>query len=241
MPGNLKTIWTVFLILCLTFLLGGCGFIDDTADLEQDLEQPEEQQDEALPEYDIITDVEELPAEVKCLAGYLEDRRGYYVFTPREYATGEDTYLFISSGEKPTGGYTLDLDSAVLVDGMLEIVVQEKEPAADEGVIQVITYPRLILKIGDEYQGFHIMNDKNESFAAIPAGEVPEILEKEGVYIGQIDNNFIEMEVDGQAHSFMFGPEAGQLLEELRTGDEVFVSYYKNNVGQLIIVTLEIK
>ncbi|NMB35818.1 MAG: protease complex subunit PrcB family protein [Firmicutes bacterium] len=242
MRGNLKKIWTVFIILCLTFLLGGCGFVDDPADLEQDLEQPgEKQPQEALPEYEIITDAEQLPEEVKSLAGYLENRRGYFVFTPREYATGEDTYLLIFSGEKPGGGYTLDLDSAAVVDGILEIVVQEGEPAANEGVIQIITYPQLILKMGREYQGFHVVNDKDENFAAIPADEVPEIIKKEGVYIGQIDNNFIEMEIDGQAQSFMLGSEAVQLLEEIRTGDEVLVSYYKNDVGQLIIVVLEIK
>lgn len=237
MRGNANKILTVTLVLCVVLLVGGCGFFNNPVDPEQSKEHKKQQ--EAFSEYEIITDAEQLPVEVKSLADYLKNQRGYFVFTPHEYATGEDTYLFISSGEKPTGGYALTVDSAAVAGDTLEIKVQEKEPAAGEGVVQVLTFPHLIVKIGSGYQNYRIINDKNEIFAAIPAETVPEIVKKKGLYVGQIDSNFIEIEVDSNPQSFMFGPETTPLLEDLQTGDTVFVSYFKNAHGQQVIVTLE--
>ncbi|MGI6309087.1 MAG: protease complex subunit PrcB family protein [Dethiobacteria bacterium] len=235
MSRNVKRFCTVLLIFLTALFIGGCGLSNNPADSE-----PPEEQQEALPEYEIIADADRLPVEVKSIVENLKSRRGYFVFTPQEYATGEDIYLFISTGAKPTGGYTLMVDSCTVAGDTLGIVVEEKEPAADEGVIQVITFPHLVLKISNSYQSYRIMNDKNESFAAIPAGAVPEITEKRGVYVGQIDNNFIEIEVEGQAQAFMFGPELSPLIAEvLKTGDEILFSYYENNHGQLIITALK--
>ena len=236
MSSNVKKFWTVFLIFLMALFMSGCGFINNPAESE-----PPEEQQGALPEYEIIADAEQLPVEIKSIVENLKSRRGYFVFTPQEYATGEDIYLFISSGAKPTGGYTLTVDSCTVAGDTLEIVVEEKEPAADEGVIQVITFPHLILKISSSYQSYRIMNDKNESFAEIPAEDVPEVIEKRGVYVGQIDNNFIEIEVDGQAQAFMFGPEIAHLLaEDLQTGDKILFAYYENTNGQLVITALQI-
>ncbi len=233
MNGNMKKIWVFFLLLGLVLITGSCRPPDNPVKPEQ-----MEEKQGALPDYEIITDTERLPAEVKSMADFLKSERGYFVFTPSKYATGEDSYLFISSGEKPTGGYALAVDSAAVAGDTLKIVVQEEEPAAEQGVIQVLTYPHLLLKINSSYQNFQVVNDKNESLAAIPAETVPEINAKEGVYNGQIDSNFIEMEVDGQAQAFMLGPEKDYLLEALQSGDEVFISYYKNEYGQLIIIDL---
>lgn len=235
MNGNRVKYWIVFLILDLVLLSSGCGVFNNPGRSGQT-----EENQGALPEYEVVTDVEQLPLEVKSAIDFLKSRRGYYVFTPRDYPNGKDNFLFISSGAKPTGGYSLTVVSAAVAGDTLKITVQENEPAADEGVIQVITYPHLVLKINDSYQNFSVINDKNEIYAAIPAGAVPEILEGDGVYVGQIDSNFIEIEVDGQAQAFMLGPESAYPLEDLQTGDEVAISYYKNDHGQLIIIALQL-
>lgn len=236
MSGNVKKTWIVLLIFLMALFVGGCGFTNNPTESE-----PPEEQQEALPEYEIIADTGRLPVEVKSIVENLKNRRGYFVFTPQEYATGEDIYLFISSGAKPTGGYTLTVDSCAVAGDTLRIVVEEKEPAADEGVIQIITFPHLVLKMSNNYQSYRILNEKNEGFAEIPAEAVPEIMEKRGVYVGQIDNNFIEIEVDGQAQAFMFGPEIAHLLaEDLQTGDAILFSYYENTNGQLVITALQI-
>jgi hypothetical protein len=48
----------------------------------------------------------------------LKGVRGYFVFDQQEYNTGDNLYILISSGEKVTGGYTLEVNT----------VSAEKEP-----------------------------------------------------------------------------------------------------------------
>lgn len=217
----------IFLTTCLT---NGCGFTD----YPPEPEPPPAQQGASL-EYEVIADTDRLPLEVKSIAGTVKSR-GYFVFTTQEYATAGATYLLISSGTKPTGGYTIALGSCAVTDNILEIVVEEKEPAADEGVVQVITVPHLFLKINSSYQDYSIINNKNENYTAISAAEVPEVVEKKGIYVGQIDNNFIEIEIESQAQAFMFEPELGPFITEtFKTGDEILFFCYENNYGQQII------
>jgi hypothetical protein len=233
MVKNTKAFVVIVLIFLTTCLTNGCGFTSNPPEPEP----PPVQQETSL-EYEVVTDTERLPVEVKSIAGTVKSR-GYYVFTPRQYATAGDTYLLISSGSKPTGGYTLTLGSCAVTDHTLEVVVEEKEPAADEGVVQVITVPRLILKINSSYQDYNINNNKNEGFAALPATEIPEIVEKKGAYVGQIDNNCVEIEIENQAQAFMFEPELVPFIETFNTGDEIIFSFYENNYGQQIVTNFK--
>ncbi|NLJ55973.1 MAG: protease complex subunit PrcB family protein [Firmicutes bacterium] len=235
MAKNKKALAIVMLIFLTTCLTNGCGFTNTPPEQEP----PPASEGTAL-EYKVITDTERLPVEVKSLAGTVKSC-GYFVFTPQQYATAGDTYLLISAGTKPTGGYTIALGSCAVTDDILEIVVEEKEPAADEGVVQVITVPHLILKINSNFQDYNIKNNKNESYTAIPAAEMPEIVEKKGTYVGQIDNNFIEMEIGNQAQAFMFEPELDSFIETFKAGDEILFSCYENNYGQQIITNFKIE
>ena len=77
---------------------------------------------------------------------------------------------------------------------------------------------------------------------AIPGGDVdqPDLTEKTGVYIGQIDNNFIEIEVAGEAKTYLYPPEYKWVIDEhLDTGDMVKILYMENAVGQLQILKFE--
>jgi len=61
------------------------------------------------------------------------------------------TYVLVASGEKSTGGYTIEVDSATIVSpGYAYITAKVKSPAPDADVITVITYPHVLLKIVDE-------------------------------------------------------------------------------------------
>jgi hypothetical protein len=60
---------------------------------------------------------------------------------------GDSTYLIVTRGEKPTAGYTVEIESAV--DNGYEIVVTVKyvDPAPGAIVAQVITYPHIVAAI----------------------------------------------------------------------------------------------
>ncbi len=76
----------------------------------------------------------------------------------------------------------------------------------------------------------------------VPGGDVdqPDLTEKTGVYIGQIDNNFIEIEVAGEAKTYLYPPEYKWVIDEhLDKGDMVTILYMENEVGQLQILKFE--
>ncbi len=82
---------------------------------------------------------------------------------------------------------------------------------------------------GNENEG----NENNET----GEGEEQEI-SKTGVYMGQIDNSSIEIEVDGESMAFRLTEETRGVIEELNENDQVDVTYYSNEHGQNILVTL---
>ncbi|HAA25259.1 MAG TPA: hypothetical protein DCE11_03955 [Ruminiclostridium sp.] len=64
---------------------------------------------------------------------------------------GNKTYILISAGEKPTGGYSIQLESATMVaPGSIYVTAQVISPAPDMMVTQVLTYPCILLEIEDE-------------------------------------------------------------------------------------------
>lgn len=74
----------------------------------------------------------------------------------------------------------------------------------------------------------------------------PELQSASGSYNGQVDNNFIEIKVDGVtendgAQVFMLSEELKGSFESLnlQSGDQVSFTYFANENGQNLLVTLE--
>lgn len=101
--------------------------------------------------------------------------------------------------------------------------------------------------------------------ASAPTGSVPEIVEPDngevekpsapnedlqtdtGRYVGQIDNNFIEIMISGVPEemayrSFMLSPELRDRFEALGldTDMEVKFQFYENSQGQWVVVDIQI-
>lgn len=55
--------------------------------------------------------------------------------------SGEGVYLISYWGEKPTGGYSLAVESARLEGTLVTVRLRLKEPPADAMVTQALTYP----------------------------------------------------------------------------------------------------
>lgn len=56
-------------------------------------------------------------------------------------------YVFIGLGERKTGGYGIHINSVEDVEGSISIVYNETKPNPDSMLIQVITYPYVVLRI----------------------------------------------------------------------------------------------
>lgn len=235
---------TVMLLLTITtgLFLIGCDPPNDLPENEE--ESPPEEYDpkkNAEVKYEVI-DETTLPQEVREKITLLQKEKGYFVFTSPDYDTGEAVLLMISAGEKPTGGYTLNLLSIKKENGLLQLEVEEKEPAADEIVIQALTYPTLVIELGREYEEYEIKNTENEPFAELSTKEIPERHAAQGTFNGQIDSNFIEISVNCSPVAYMLPEDLSWVLAEmLNSGDEVVFTYFKNDHGQRVILELNTK
>ncbi len=84
-----------------------------------------------------------------------------------------------------------------------------------------------------------------EETSAAPVQSEPETVRAEGIYQGQADNNFIEIKIAVEPEEtaykvFMLTGEIKDGFEALGldTGDTVSLSYYENEVGQLVLTEL---
>jgi len=181
----------------------------------------------------------------------LKQTRGY------EYWEQEDgSYLIlISAGEKPTGGYEIEVKSVEDNEGQTIISVMEIEPGANDVVTLAITYPFVIIKVNGVTDQFIIYDQRQSEYEKIGglgniqegdssaaggtmlnADENPIDFSKPivGVYQGRIDNNSIELAV-GEMPVALFSYELDQYLEGIEEGDSIEVTVSVSPSDQLIV------
>ncbi len=77
-----------------------------------------------------------LPAEVEA---WIDDSRTMFLGQSR--LVGDTLYLLVTYGEKPTGGYTVEIGEIVVTADKVSVPVTFKRPAPGEMVTQALTYP----------------------------------------------------------------------------------------------------
>jgi hypothetical protein len=119
--------------------------------------------------------------------------------------------ILISSGEKTTGGYAIEVKSIEDNEGMTVISVVETEPEGDMNA-QVISYPYVVVKASGITDRFSVSDQNGNEFARIALDAVapdntgdggltdtvlrvdPEYLKPAiGIYQGMMDNHTIEV------------------------------------------------
>lgn len=121
-------------ILAMLFLLAlsACG-------------EPGEPENHMGPdEGDEITLPDELPAEVQ---SWIEAARSDFAAQTMEYEGV--LYLLVTYGEKPTGGYDVEITEIVEAEDKLSVTVEFTEPGEDEMVTQALTYPYDLAMLDD--------------------------------------------------------------------------------------------
>jgi len=81
-------------------------------------------------------DKAELPSEIE---EWVEYSSKMWLAQDREY--NDSLYLLVTYGEKPTSGYDVEITQVVEKDDEIVVNVNFTEPAEDEPVLQVLTYP----------------------------------------------------------------------------------------------------
>ncbi len=226
----------LMILLILIVSLTGCNSKKD-ADLTTEADDVTETtgvpaDDFGTPvDYDTVY-IEELPMDIQLQIDALIVQRGYYKWTTDDGAN----YLLISSGEKPTGGYGIEMVSFGDYEGEYKVLVGEGKPAKDAVVPQIITYPYVVVKYVGDLEITEVYNENSEAYVLLEPSTV-ETLSVTGVYQGQIDNNSIEVKVGDNYMAFR-STSFETLLVGIETGDTVEIQYITNVEGQNDIIEL---
>ena len=178
-----------------------------------------------------------------------KENYGFYTHMVNE----QEKYLLISAGEKRTGGYSLEIESVNESSQMITFNINLNEPSTNDMVTQVLTYPNLLIKITAN-ENFEV--DTNLNFDAEESSEIEEEDAKyekvEGVYVGQIDNNFIEVDLSNNAEfreslnikedflSLMVLEESKEKIKALESGNPIIFDCYQNSDNTWIIENIKI-
>lgn len=244
-----KRILLLVLVGVLAFsFMTGCN--NKKAEPPKENEQTEETQDsekaEEAPEV-VEVDFEEvggLDEETQKIIDEKVAERGYFVLN------GEDdaVIMVVSSGEKPSGGYDIKVKAITEEEGVVKVEVEETEPAEGDVVTDALTYPYTVVKLDTTASEFVVVNTNGEEFANLDEAteetegeeENKDVVEAEGTLNGQIDNNSVEILLDGEEEPQAFRIEELDGFAVPEDGSKVSISYYVNEEGQNVLLTLEV-
>ncbi len=150
--------FTILILLFAFFItITGCDELQSSKDpLET------EESDNGKLIYRVIDDIAVLPEEAQTAIEKYKEKRGYIVLN-----VDEGAYIFISSGEKTTGGYSISVKSVVQTDGVTKVTVEEKSPGKFDYVTLALTYPYVIIKVTGVTDNITVVNQKNEELQPI--------------------------------------------------------------------------
>lgn len=70
---------------------------------------------------------------------------------------GDYTYILVSAGEKPTGGYILEVTEVSAGDDIIDVDAKLTSPPKDGFVITVITYPSALIRIPQDARELNLV------------------------------------------------------------------------------------
>ncbi len=123
-----KTLLLAVVVFAALILIIGCEEAPAVPDDVEEIEVPGDELPVAVQEW---------------IAGSLND------FGAQILEYEELLYLLVTYGEKPTGGYAVEITSITEEDGKLVVTVDFSEPGEDEMVTQALTYPYDLAMLDD--------------------------------------------------------------------------------------------
>lgn len=149
-------------------------------------------------------------------------------------------YILVGAGEKPTGGYSVEITSVVGKEDSILVNAKVNAPKADEIVTQALTYPSTLIKIskdsrkvvlGEFINTISEDNSKDESQI--------DTFEGTGTFVGLADSNSCEIIVDDEATPFRLSEEVKEIAAKIEMNQKVKFSYYLNEYEQMVIIEIE--
>ncbi len=174
---------------------------------------------------------------------------GYYTLDNGE----NEKYLLVSAGKKNAGGYSLKVNSIEQTNQQITFKIDIIEPSTDKMVIQDSTYPNMIIKVtGNKSIEVKAQLTFEESESIDSPKSKFDYNNIEGYYIGQIDNNFIEVRLDNDSIfkkgenieenfiALMLSEEARNSIETLESEENITFSCYKDKNATWIVKNIKV-
>lgn len=108
----------------------------------------------------VIVEEEMIPAGAREWLQGFEVERGAYV-----YQDPDGTYIKILGGEKPTGGYSIEVSDYDGAAYPRRITIEEVNPEADAETTQALTYPSIIIKVkSDQVSQYQVVTSDGDDY-----------------------------------------------------------------------------
>lgn len=127
---------------------------------EQNVDVQENEDNEVVEEEEVevvnvgfeVLNFEELDEELQEKAEEAMKEEGFVILDE------EDSIILIALGERPTGGYSVEVQAVEKHEDEVTIVYAELEPNEDDAVTEAIEYPFVIIKIDTEVTNLKLHN-----------------------------------------------------------------------------------
>lgn len=234
----MKRMLSLIIILVFVFSLIGCQTSEKSTDGNKDASQGmtvNEIDFENISIEDLDSDVQEVLEEAK-------KERGYKLINKEK---SDYKYLAVFAGEKPNAGYDVEITKVIDNEGVTNVTVQEIIPREETLTAQVMTYPMDIVKltgITDHVNLNFITKEKElEDPSESQSSTLLETQIVKAEYVGQIDNNSIEVKIEDGPKALRLNGIAKDQLEqlELKQGDIVKLEVFMNEHNQETVYSME--
>jgi len=261
----MKRILSLILISVLIFSLVGCKsdekFVgEEKLSKSSEIDGKEEDAPQGITvneiDFERIT-IGDLDLELQSTINELKMEKGYKLIKDE---SSEYYYLAVFAGEKPSAGYDVKISRVIDNEGVTDVIVQDIAPDKDMMVAEVLTYPMDIIKltgVTDNINLNFISKDKEEKMetdklpSEDPNASVSDsdsqsstLLETQTImaeYVGQIDNNSIEVKIENSVRALRLNGIAKEQLTKLKLekGDIIMLEVFKNDDDQETVYSME--
>lgn len=209
--------------------------------------------------FEVVKEVKSI-VNIDSIINELKTQKGFIVLDNKLVGiNGTDYYVAIFSGQKPTGGYGINVKSVEDNEGVTSIVVEENVPTPGSFVTQVLTYPYVLIKITTPVPTFSVKNSKgeslypiNSSIYGIPQTDTRAVLQPpvpvksvkytngNGAFRGWFNKDYISIKINNSFKKFKLTNESRNYLIKynLKKNTKIKFQYYKDNKGQLIVTKI---
>ena len=141
----MKRILLLLTIIASLLLNSSCGTKQAVVEAPQLFEMLTQQNDggASIKFYEILTESNEI-------AMLQSDEHLHNKIKSTDTETAN--FIILNMGEKPTGGYSVAVDSVTELDNLIIVSVKERAPESGAMVTQAISYPYAIVKINSKKQ-----------------------------------------------------------------------------------------